>query len=133
MTSTGIFRKVDDLGRIVIPKDMRQTLKIKEGDELEVCIGDNKEIVFRKPSLLDDKLELIINICNSVFGDQGYILYDRDGKVITPKDERDLDLDDLSEYVCDFNAGDTTAGYIYAIDEQLDTVITIIEGLLAEG
>lgn len=41
--TTGIVRRIDDLGRIVIPKEMRQTLRIKEGDSLEISI--NGEVI----------------------------------------------------------------------------------------
>ena len=48
MQKTGIVRKVDDLGRIVIPKEIRKTLKIREGDELEISVEDNTKILLRK-------------------------------------------------------------------------------------
>lgn len=47
MKSTGIIRRIDDLGRIVIPRDIRRTLHIKEGDPLEVFIGEGG-VTFRK-------------------------------------------------------------------------------------
>lgn len=40
MKATGIVRRVDDLGRIVIPKEIRRTLHIKEGDPLEIYVDD---------------------------------------------------------------------------------------------
>ena len=47
MKSTGIVRRVDDLGRITIPKEIRRTHHIKEGDPMEIFI-DGSNIVFRK-------------------------------------------------------------------------------------
>ena len=47
MKSTGIVRRIDDLGRIVIPKEIRRTHGIKEGDPMEICIDGNK-IVLQK-------------------------------------------------------------------------------------
>lgn len=47
MKATGIVRRVDDLGRIVIPKELRCTYGIKEGDPLEIFVSD-QGIVFRK-------------------------------------------------------------------------------------
>jgi len=41
MKSTGIIRRIDDLGRIVIPKEIRRKLCIREGDPLELYVGDN--------------------------------------------------------------------------------------------
>ena len=37
MKATGVVRRIDDLGRVVIPKEIRKTLRIKEGDPLEIC------------------------------------------------------------------------------------------------
>ena len=49
MTNTGIIRRIDDLGRIVIPKEIRRTLKINEGEALEIVPNYNgSEIVIRK-------------------------------------------------------------------------------------
>lgn len=47
MKATGIVRKVDELGRIVIPKELRRTLNIEEGDPLEIFV-DGEEVILRK-------------------------------------------------------------------------------------
>jgi AbrB family transcriptional regulator (stage V sporulation protein T) len=47
MTETGIVRRVDDLGRVVIPKEVRRSLGIKEGDPLEIFTTRDGEIVFK--------------------------------------------------------------------------------------
>lgn len=47
MKSTGIVRKVDELGRVVLPIELRRTLDIAERDELEICLDDDK-IVLKK-------------------------------------------------------------------------------------
>lgn len=41
MKATGIIRRIDDLGRVVIPKEIRRTLNIKEGDPLEIHVSDD--------------------------------------------------------------------------------------------
>lgn len=48
MKATGIIRRIDDLGRVVIPKEIRRTLNIKEGDPLEIYIDNDGGVVFRK-------------------------------------------------------------------------------------
>ena len=48
MKATGIIRRVDDLGRIVIPKDIRRAMGIHEGEPLEIFIGGDDTICFRK-------------------------------------------------------------------------------------
>lgn len=50
MKTTGIVRRVDDLGRIVIPKEIRRTLRIKEGDPLELFINGTDGVLFKKYS-----------------------------------------------------------------------------------
>ena len=50
MKATGIVRRIDDLGRVVIPKEIRRTLRIREGDPLEIFTSKNGEVVFKKYS-----------------------------------------------------------------------------------
>ena len=50
MKATGIVRRIDDLGRVVIPKEIRRTMRIREGDPLEIFTGANGEVVFKKYS-----------------------------------------------------------------------------------
>lgn len=57
MQKTGIVRKVDDLGRIVIPKELRKNLKIREGDTVEINLSDDK-IVLKKNEPLGESLEV---------------------------------------------------------------------------
>ena len=45
MKATGIVRRIDDLGRIVIPKEIRRTLRIREGDHLEIFTDREGEII----------------------------------------------------------------------------------------
>ena len=48
MKATGIVRRIDDLGRVVIPKEIRRTLNIREGDALEIYLDNQNGVVFRK-------------------------------------------------------------------------------------
>ncbi len=52
MKATGIVRRIDDLGRIVIPKEIRRTLRIREGDPLEIFIQNGGEITLKKHSTM---------------------------------------------------------------------------------
>ena len=54
MKTTGVVRRIDNLGRIVIPKEIRKSIKITEGDSLEIYI-DLDNIVLKKFSLIDGK------------------------------------------------------------------------------
>ena len=62
MKSTGIIRRIDDLGRVIIPKEIRRTLNIREGDPLEIFVADEM-VCFQKYDAADsyrDKIESII-------------------------------------------------------------------------
>ena len=50
MKATGIVRRIDDLGRVVIPKEIRRTLRIREGDPLEIYTDPDGEVIFKKYS-----------------------------------------------------------------------------------
>ena len=50
MKATGIVRRIDDLGRVVIPKEIRRSLRIREGEPLEIFTDENGGVVFRKYS-----------------------------------------------------------------------------------
>lgn len=50
MKATGIVRRIDDLGRVVIPKEIRRTLRIREGDPLEIYTDTDGEVIFKKYS-----------------------------------------------------------------------------------
>ncbi len=50
MKATGIVRRIDDLGRVVIPKEIRRTLRIREGDPLEIFTQSDGEVIFKKYS-----------------------------------------------------------------------------------
>ena len=48
MKATGIVRRIDDLGRVVVPKEIRRTMRIREGDPLEIFTGSDGEIILKK-------------------------------------------------------------------------------------
>ena len=75
MKATGIVRRVDDLGRVVIPREIRRTARIKEGDPMEIFTEDGA-IVFQKYEPDDSNLDTT-NIENFL-DDEGYHLPDSD-------------------------------------------------------
>lgn len=86
MKATGIVRRIDDLGRVVIPKEIRRTLKIREGDPLEILIEKNC-VCFKKYSTLgsfsEDILRVAQDMAQRTFNHQ-IAIYDRDSKVSGP-------------------------------------------------
>ncbi|MBR5125933.1 MAG: AbrB/MazE/SpoVT family DNA-binding domain-containing protein [Oscillospiraceae bacterium] len=80
MKATGIVRRVDDLGRIVIPKEIRRTLRIREGDPLEIYTEKDGGVIFRKYSPMGDLQEFAAQMCESIGSATGHIaaVADRD-------------------------------------------------------
>ena len=80
MKATGIVRRVDDLGRIVIPKEIRRTLRIREGDPLEIYTEKDGGVIFRKYSPMGDLQEFASQMCESISAATGRIaaVADRD-------------------------------------------------------
>ena len=80
MKATGIVRRIDDLGRVVIPKEIRRTLRIREGDPLEIYTERDGEVIFKKYSPMGDLMELAGQICESIAKNTGHIavISDRD-------------------------------------------------------
>ncbi len=66
MKATGIVRRIDDLGRVVIPKEIRRTLRIREGDPLEIFTGNSGEVVFKKYSPMGELSSLAGDICAAI-------------------------------------------------------------------
>jgi len=81
MKTTGIVRRIDDLGRIVIPKEIRKNLNIHLGESLEIFIDDNKNLIIKKRRTLED----IKNFINSMLRkitltiNRTIIIFDYDG------------------------------------------------------
>lgn len=71
MKATGIVRRIDDLGRVVIPKEIRRTYRIKVGDPLEIFVEKDGGVVFRKYSPLGELQDSAGLICESVSKNTG--------------------------------------------------------------
>ena len=54
MKATGIVRRIDDLGRVVVPKEIRKVLRIREGDPLEIYTGTAGEVILKKYSPINE-------------------------------------------------------------------------------
>ena len=80
MKATGIVRRMDDLGRVVVPKELRRTMKISEGTPLEIFIDKDGSIIFRKYSPVGELNESAKNMaeCISAASGIGTAVCDRD-------------------------------------------------------
>ncbi|MBQ4538899.1 MAG: AbrB/MazE/SpoVT family DNA-binding domain-containing protein, partial [Oscillospiraceae bacterium] len=66
MKATGIVRRIDDLGRVVIPKEIRRTMRIREGDPLEIYTTKEGEVIFKKYSLLGGLEDFAAQFCDTL-------------------------------------------------------------------
>lgn len=80
MKATGIVRRIDDLGRIVIPKEIRRTLRIREGDPLEIFINREGEIMLKKYSPIGELRDIAVSYAESLAQTTGELvcITDRD-------------------------------------------------------
>lgn len=66
MKATGIVRRIDDLGRVVIPKEIRRTMRIREGDPLEIFTEKDGEVIFKKYSPIGELGDFAVNYAESL-------------------------------------------------------------------
>lgn len=80
MKATGIVRRIDDLGRIVIPKEIRRTLRIREGDPLEIFTDREGEIILKKYSPINELSDFALSYVDTLFDTLGTsaLISDRD-------------------------------------------------------
>lgn len=100
MKATGIIRRVDDLGRVVIPKEIRRTLRIREGDPLELYTSNQGEVIFKKYSPIGESesaakaiLETLktFNIHGAIYDNSGYSVHTTDRNM-----PNDFEYDDFN-------------------------------------
>lgn len=80
MKATGIVRRIDDLGRVVIPKEIRRTLRIREGDPLEIFVDREGEVILKKYSPIGELGDFAKEYADSLAEALGHIacIADRD-------------------------------------------------------
>ena len=80
MKATGIVRRIDDLGRVVIPKEIRRTMRIREGDPLEIYTEKDGEVIFKKYSPIGELGDFAANYVETLAKASGH------GACITDRD-----------------------------------------------
>ena len=142
MKATGIVRRIDDLGRVVIPKEIRRTMRIREGDPLEIYTSRDGEVIFKKYSLLGGVEDFASDLCETMSRSTGSIcaVTDRDtiiavaggskrdlmGKRITPELEQIMENRKIYQH-----GGDA---HSVPVVEGSDKLLTLVAApILAEG
>ena len=142
MKATGIVRRIDDLGRVVIPKEIRRTMRIREGDPLEIYTNRDGEVIFKKYSLLGGVEDFATLLCETMSRSTGSIcaVTDRDtviavagggkrelmGKRITPELEQVMENRRIYQY--------SGEGQAMLVPDNTDKLVTNVAApILAEG
>lgn len=125
MKATGIVRRIDDLGRVVIPKEIRRTMRIREGDPLEIYTSNDGEVIFKKYSVIGEMSENATQVADIMHKLAGcpVVVFDRDHVVassgVTKKEfsERRVspELEELMESRRQFFAEDADRKF-YAVE-----------------
>lgn len=142
MKATGIVRRIDDLGRVVIPKEIRRTLRIREGDPLEIYTDANGEVIFKKYSPvgeISDFASQYADVLSRVAG-MPMIISDRDHIVaaagISKKEylERRVTsvVEELMEMRKNYFAREGTLGELMPV-EGIDKAAAVIYPIIAAG
>ena len=83
MKATGIVRRIDDLGRVVIPKEIRRTMRIREGDPLEIYTDRDGEVIFKKYSPIGELSSFAAQYAEAISRTGGFpvLVTDRDAVI----------------------------------------------------
>ncbi|MFS8640584.1 MAG: AbrB/MazE/SpoVT family DNA-binding domain-containing protein [Symbiobacteriaceae bacterium] len=82
MKATGVVRRIDDLGRIVIPIDIRRSMNIRDGDPLEIFVDKGGEVILKKYSAIADLEDMVSDIAESLAEATGLVAMVTDRDVV---------------------------------------------------
>src|SRR6478672_5833317 len=103
MKATGIVRRIDDLGRVVIPKEIRRTLRIREGDPLEIFVDRDGEVILKKYSPISELGDFAKEYAEALYDSLGHnvLVCDRDSIIavagVSKKDYLNKNISDVVE------------------------------------
>ena len=129
MRATGIVRRIDELGRVVIPKEIRRTLRIREGDPLEIFTDHDGEVVLKKYSPIGEIASIAKDYTDSLYRTLGHValISDRDAVVSSSGAAK-------REYVEKALSPEALAGGWYALEMYIRMGADAdLFGLAAEG
>lgn len=140
MKATGIVRRIDDLGRVVIPKEIRRTMRIREGDPLEIYTDREGEVIFKKYSPIGELSHFALSYAETLNRICGLpiIVTDRDVVVAVAGAPKKEFLDKrISEEASDIMEQRQThltkgEGGVPVVDGQAQ-VCSVISPILSEG
>ncbi len=139
MKATGIVRRIDDLGRVVIPKEIRRTLRIREGDPLEIFVDRDGEVILKKYSPIGELGDFAQEYSDSLYETTNHIaiITDRDAVVAVsgaPKKQWvDKNVVAIVEEAMESRRTITTRAGEHPEGEQWDFAMQVIAPIISEG
>ena len=142
--ATGIVRRIDELGRVVIPKEIRKVLKIREGESLEIYTANDGELILKKYSSMPQNLGLIEDIIKSVNDTLGHTVIVCDTQniiAVSGKNKKEYETSDLVDSFYEFlqkrksimKNNDEKSGFIQIIDNATEFYSQAINPILCDG
>lgn len=132
MKATGIVRRIDDLGRVVIPKEIRRTLRIREGDPLEIFVDRDGEVILKKYSPISELGDFAKEYAEALFDSLGspVLICDRDTYITvaggSKKDYLNKNVSDFIEKMMDdrnsvINTTKSQVSFVDSNDEEVQS------------
>ena len=119
MRATGIIRRIDDLGRVVIPKEIRRAMKIREGDPLEIFI-DGKMVCFQPYNPIEtEQWEVALRIAKIMLKDIKFAILNSYGEVMGTNTKNVII--DNDKYFTEIVVDAEVVGYIHALEDDAPT------------
>lgn len=144
MKATGIVRRIDDLGRVVIPKEIRRTMRIREGDPLEIYTDREGEVIFKKYSPIGELTTFAAQYADTLYKTCGIavLICDRDAVIavggVSKKEYLDKSLSKALEDIMQgrslYRYSDRESdGKIYPTDDEGSVFVSCAMPIISEG
>ncbi len=141
MKATGIVRRIDDLGRVVIPKEIRRTMRIREGDPLEIFTDREGGVIFKKYSPIGELGDFASQYAETLYKTSGFpiCITDKDSIIATAgvakkelyekpvSAEMERIMEEKSSFVC------TDGKHLPVTDQNDKYNVGVISPIVSEG
>lgn len=141
MKATGIVRRIDDLGRVVIPKEIRRTLRIREGDPLEIFVDRDGEVILKKYSPISELGDFAQEYAEALFDSLNHtvLISDRDTYIAvsggSKKEYANKSIGQLVETAMEERKTilETASGEYHIVGEQSEPLESIVIAPIIAG
>ncbi|MBQ8345486.1 MAG: stage V sporulation protein T [Clostridia bacterium] len=142
MKATGIVRRIDDLGRVVIPKEIRRTMRIREGDPLEIYTDREGEVIFKKYSPIGELTAFAAQYADTLYKtcNLAVLITDRDAVIasagVSKKEFLDKRISPALETIMEGRSiyvAKEGADALYAVADSTDRSVSCAMPIISEG